>query len=298
MGWRGTVRSVNAANNAAIRARGKHARAVDRASASFQRAIDEDAEAVLRRVERCFEKLYRDPIETLSMVYAPGVGFMSESVELGGKYIKGQLSVQETRDEADSALEFRPAGRVGDTYLIEPLDLMLTSFGVFVAIRVTNSDPNYRIRLNWVRSERDKSRIFLVDSAGEYHYPIASTLTGEVVEGAPKVGIIAFRAMSAPCRSLTMHISGAKMGERSKSETPFTFEIDSPSLPVRIQRALDMPSPVEHARWSVMEMRNKAAREIEAACLANQPKSGCFAMLFVSFGIALMVGRIAWRAAL
>src|SRR5262249_13327654 len=146
------------------------------------------------------------------------------TVSLGGQFITGQLSLRTTSDDGAAAV-FHPSGHAGDGYVIEPLKLMHMQYGTFVAIRVTNCDSNYRIRLNWVRKERAKSLIYLVDNVGNYYYPIASSLSGEVVSAAPKIGIVVFEPFTRPCESASMHLSGAKLEGGSRAKPSLVFDI-------------------------------------------------------------------------
>ena len=92
------------------------------------------------------------------------------------------------------------------------------------------------------------SPAYVVDPAsGQYFYPKATSLTGEVVPGQSKIGIMVFEPFRVPTHGFELHVSGVKVsaerGDKGKATFKFTFQ--SASLAQEIQSAIEQP-PLSH----------------------------------------------------
>ena len=288
MGWRGALRSLNAASNRQQRERERAVRRVNRTASQFLSKVDREAAAALARTEKLEEALKRDPAKVLEIEYALGVGFEAKPVEFGGEIIKGAMQLVQRASETElGSVRFSPRGQCGPGFQIEPLDIMFFPYGVLVAVRVTNDEPTYRIRLNWVkRDDPSSSPVYLTDPRShDYYYPTGSTLSGEVVPGSPRIGVLAFEPVRRPVRELKLHMSGLKLSSAKGKEPPFEFLITSVGMLEHTAQVLSHRSLSEQAREQIERVKAQVLAEIQQAM--KRP-SGC-ALIFI---LAIVLG---WR---
>jgi len=267
VGWRGTLRSLNALNNQAIREANRARRARQRAQAS----LDRDRETILTRARNFEDRVQRDPVKALGLAYLSGVGFQGSNFEVSTPNLS--LSFQLASDGPDvPSLAFYPTEARGSALSIQPLDLMVTRWATFLAVKVANHDAQRRGRLSgWVkRSDSATSRVFLLDPAtSTYYYPLSSSLKGEVLPGHPKVGIIAFEPFRAPTSSVEIHFSDVKLGPQRSDTTSCSFHAASPALVPAVAGTMSSSSLQERIETEMDRQFTEAKRPSRAASILS-----------------------------
>ena len=175
MGWRGTLRSLNAAANRARRDAERQQRAHARHNAKIQNGY----ERLLQRARRIDGELSSDPVKALKATFANG-NFVLAQFALNEPPFFGTVQLADGRAETN----FTPPRYERASAFIEPLGIALATFAIFVEIRVGHDDPRARLRTNWLKRNRAESLVFLLDPEHhEYYFPISTNLSGEVLPG-------------------------------------------------------------------------------------------------------------------
>lgn len=104
--------------------------------------------------------------------------------------------------------------------------------------------PELRLRLNWFKkTDRSASPVFLVDEVNsDYCYPIASSMTGEVVPGHPRTGILAFELFRNPTTKLSVHFSDVPVAKGRGGKRTFEFTYEDPDLAAMVSETLESPT--------------------------------------------------------
>ena len=151
------------------------------------------------------------------MSYSEADGFSSEAISFSGRVLSFDVSLGGT--------ELAPAEPlIGDTYQVHPVGFWATEIATFIALRFENSDLAYRIRLSGLVKARNRaeSPIYLI-AGGEYYFPVQTDLGGEVVPGAPRIGVVAFEPFRSPAEQVDLHLSGFKLSATRGSKVSHVF---------------------------------------------------------------------------
>lgn len=239
MGWRRDLQRLESAQR-------RHDRDVERANRRITREadkslnrVDSDRDRAMKKARSFDERMRSNPLKALKLRYSDSTGrFQSEPFEINTTYMHGTVDI--VGQDNGSQNGFSPARAEGEGFSIEPLALSISEYGFLVAIRVSGTDNEYRIKLNWVKkADPATSSVFLVDAVNsEYYYPKASSLTGEVIPGHPKIGIVAFETPRRATALLELHISGVKLNSQRGNRESFTFVSTGPELEGEIERVL------------------------------------------------------------
>lgn len=271
MGWKGTVRQIQAANNRARREQERANRAVARDLDKAQR----DGQKVIDKAKVLDGRLARDPIKTLSVSYQPGVGFSSTPFEIDIGVFTGLVRLIHSTDDGSQPYAFEPASFDTVDSRVCPLDMAVTEWGSVVAFEVANDDQDYQMRTPWVKkSDPQSSKVFMLDCEhSEYYYPIASSLVGEVVPGHPKIGLIAFEPFRQPTSDVRIRLSDVQLQKGKGGRFSFEFRCGGSSLP-------DDISEVLAGRRFVDQISDKVNSELNALIRQTQKsQSGCLLLL-------------------
>ena len=277
MGWRGALRSAAAADRRARTSEARRQRGVHREADRIERELteigatafaqlDRDSERLTRKVANLEIALADDPIDALQLRFdEDSRRWISEPFTLDGDILKGVLTLTaETVD--DSPL---PPAYEDDSCRVQPIGLLLLRWATVIAFRVEGRELDYRIKLDWVKSRnRSDSRVYLL-SSGDYYYPISSSLTGELVPGAPRTGLVAFEPFRRPSQAFEIHVSDVKMSKKRGDRKTFTFNFPAKDLDQSIAELLSKP-PLRDEVASIIETtRENARREVEAKVSDN-----------------------------
>lgn len=278
MGWKGTLRSVSAASNRAARESDRRDRRTDR---SFNK-VYRSAESILNKGHRLQEKLDKDVVKALEIKYSEDRGFSSKPFEMRSEIITGDISLLQTEDDQDS-VDFQPSTYSFEGVIVEPLSLLLTRWATIVAFKVSHSDPEYRLRLNWVKmSNPSASSLFLLDeSSSEYYYPCSSDLKGEVISGYPRIGIVAFEPFRKGTNKFSLQFSGVKLVNKRGDKHSFAFSYEDPELVESIESLKAQPRFIDQLDEKVHEVVAEAKKQILSQ------NSGCL-VLFLAIASSLV----------
>lgn len=277
MGWKGTLRSINAANRRAEKEKQKQERSLERALQKIDRNIDQ----VLKKAASLEKKLDKDPISAIDVQYEYGVGFSSDPFLIETDLFQMSIQLADGDGDGESNTEiFTPKNFVGESSTIKPLDIMFTQWGTILAVEIENSDSDYRIRTNWVKkSDRQSSAVFLLDPINNrYYYPISTTLGGQVIEGSPMVGLIAFEPFVESTSQYELHFSDIKLAKTRGSKDSFSFVNNSTKNQYYINKVLNQLSlrdKIYNLVDGKAEELRKAARSEHSGCL------GCVVLFFL-----------------
>ncbi len=280
MGWKGTLRSLQAASNRAQRERERADRARHRALTK----VDKNVEQVMAKARSLEAKLERDPIKALSLSYTEESGFDSEPFSIETELISASISL--TSHDADSSRDssFRPTSYNTISSFVQPLNILITRWGTIVAFKVSNDDAKFQMRVSWVKkSDPRSSKILLLDEEhSEYYYPFASSISGQIVPGHPRIGLIAFDSFRKPTSTLQLHFSNVQLQGGRGGKHSFSHSYTSPSLAGQIQEMLEFPVLTQR----VAEVIDQEAQRLRSK--VRQSESGCLLMVFllVAGGVA------------
>lgn len=280
MGWKRELRRIESASRRASREEETRKRKINRKADTTLNRIDRDASTIRGRVQRLHERLLKDPIKPLDLRYEPGRGFRSTPFQYEGEVLSGSVTI--TADSASGKLQLSPSRVASEHFSVEPVDLMFSVYGIMAAIRVSNFDQEYRIRLSWFKkSNPAESAIYLVDPVNSvYYYPRASNLTGEVIPEHPRLGIIAFEPLRHATDKLEIHISGAKLSSQRGKTPPFQFEVQGESLLKQTTEAINGTDLLDYVKREVETTQAKAHSQVNQI-RNNALKGGCAGMILL-----------------
>ncbi len=228
MGWKGTLRSMNAAARRAEQANARADRAKQRELASLEKGynsaiqdIERAATSLHKQISNFFASATDRPIKTLDINFSSDRGFSVESTSLSA----GDLSLRVgfDIDSSSPGKSFTPNGFTGDGWTTQAHDALFSPFGIFISLSISNHSNDYIIRPKlFNKTNRDSSRLYIiVDGTDEYLYPIECTLPAEVPPGRTATGVAAFALPSTPDQldSFSIYLSNVKLEQtRSKVE--------------------------------------------------------------------------------
>lgn len=284
MGWKGTLRKVNAASKHSARQKQGQNNAANRASSK----LDKNIEQVMAKASSFEKKLISDPIKTLGLRYDEHAGFTSTPFQLSTELFNGEVSLTSDATDRDG---FNPQAFNSDLFAVTPLDFMFTRWGLILAIRIENFDPEYQLRTSWhKKTDPESSSIFLLDSEySNYYYPIASNLSGVVLHGHPRIGLVAFELFRQSTNQLKLFISDVKMSSERGKKYSFEFDYLSSEIATSINASISQPSLTEELVVAIEPQVQDLRKQI-----SSSSSSGC--MLVLSSVLALVgVGIIGWQ---
>ena len=131
------------------------------------------------------------------------------------------------------------------------------------------------MRLNWVRkSDPQSSPVFLLDAdISHYYYPIATSLSGTVVAGHPRIGLVAFEPLRAPTTSIELHCSEVQLQKGRGGKQTFSFLYRDPALADHINQLLTAPRLSEQAATVLQQEAQKLRSRV------SHSHSGCLTVL-------------------
>lgn len=294
MGWRGTMRSLQAAQRRAERQHSKAVGAIHRTHDSQARNMDRDFAGVRRQAVALERRIASDPIEALGIQYSLSGGFRAQPLLLESGDVSVSISVGVDPEDPEGRCRITPDALQGPGFRLSVLDICTSRWATFVAFYVDNSDPNYRIRLNWFKKTDNRaSAVFLLDpEASIYYYPIASQLRGEVVTGHPQVGVIAFEPFQRPTTRVAAHLSNLKLSAQAGRRETAEFVIENALLAPRIEANQRKPTLLAEVDALLRREQESALKQIASAReRALQSAKGCSIALM---GGAALMGAAVW----
>ena len=194
--------------------------------------IERDQIRLNRQVNTLLAKAERDPISALNLRYVPRKGIIGDRIRIEGKWVFINVGPTFAYAPSGSGVKWVPAKRQRGGTTIQPLQLVTSPWGIIIAFRVSNRDPEFRPKLNWFKkSDPASGPVYLVDPVGhQYLYLTASSLRGEVVAGIPQTGLLVFANPESPTHRLQVHFSGVRVGNASRGLSSFSLECTGATL--------------------------------------------------------------------
>lgn len=287
MGWKGTMRSLAAASRRAEAQQRRAARAKEREEAKVNKSV----QRVMQKAKRLEEQLQKDPIKAISARYTETDGLQTQPFEIDTDILSGRLTFHDSSE--NDAPTFDPSTFKRETATVSPLDIWPMEFATLVAFRFENDDVEFRPKLNLVKkSDRQASRVCIVDSNNnEYYYPMSTDLSGEVIGGRPRVGLVAFEPFRRPTDKIEIHFSDVKLTGKRGTKDTFSFSMSDAGLPDAVARLIDLPSisdrvsdAIETALHEMAERKRKAG-----GCLGALGCGSVVAICLVAAVVAAVV---------
>lgn len=275
MGWRGILRSLNAASNRALRESQKQTNAINRLNTK----IDKNYDQALHKANSFEKKVRINPIKTLCLKYSEKDGFTSEPLRISTEIFKGSLYFIQDSNENNS-IEFSPSKYSTPRFIITPLSFVVSQWCSVLASRIENFDPTYRLRSQWhKRNNPHNSSICLLDRKNSiYYYPIDSTLSGEVLAKHPKIVLVAFEPFRQITNNIQVNISNVKLSSQQQVKHTFNFDCVDASLEKHIQSYSARPSLVEE----VQNVLTNQADLLQTPKSKQSSSSGCLIIIILS----------------
>lgn len=281
MGWKGTLRSMQAAANRAQRDQEK----ADRARYRALTMVDKNVDQVMAKASSLETKLERDPIKALSLSYEEDYGFKSKPFLIQTNLFSGSVSLTRDKGISDECTEFQPPRFNTITSYVQPLDILITSWGTIVAFRVGNEDPEFQMRVSWVRkSDPRLSKILLLDEEhSQYYYPFSSSVAGQVIPGHSRIGLIVFEPFRHPTSTIQLHFSDVQLQRGRGGKHSFAFSYVDPALMENIQEMLRLPNLTKR----ITDTLDQEAQRLRST--VKQSQSGCLIMLLLLVSTPMLV---------
>lgn len=276
MGWKGTLRSINAAGNRARRESERQERAASRALGTLERS----AEEALSKVKSFESRLQSNPIGALDLKYDKEAGLQSKPLDIDVGLFSGSLDLKIQGEGQNPIEKLETLESPGGSLSVRPLNFLLTRWATLVPFEVSHNDPEFRPRANWVkRSDRSNSPALLLDEENsEYYYPLAADLGGEILPEHPRIVLIAFEPFRRPTPRVQIRIADVKVGSARNQRGTFSFRLTDPEMPGQIQAQLEAPTLLQSVEE---QLRSEEARAREAI---QKQTSGCMVLLFLLSG--------------
>jgi translation elongation factor EF-G len=280
MGWKGSVRSINATCNRAERDRAKNQRSLDR----DLNKVDKEIEQIQRKCHSLETKLEKDIIKALGIQYSIGSGFTSTAFQIQTSLFSGSIDLLNSEKVALENFHFQPEAYELESMRLEALDILVTQWATLVAFKIQHKENDYHLRLNWVKkSEPSESKVYLLDPVNsEYYYPKATDLKGEVLQEHPRVGIIAFEPFRYSTSNFKIYFSNVKLLPKVKL-APFCFEsVIDKNLENEINDVIHGEKFTEQVNNTLNSQNKKIKNQINTA-----HSSGC--LIFIILGIIFIM---------
>lgn len=189
MGWRGTLRSINAAANRAERAARRRERALQKTERIADRHLskmEKSLEAIRKKVEAFETRLTDAPVSK------GGVTFSKDGRWSGTPFQAEVGSVStgfEVRFGAD-AVSFDPVQVAFDGFSILMKSCCICSYGTFLAVEIEaeTSKSNFKVI---TKATPEKSRIAIIGASGNLYWAFDGSVNGKLLKGTKKQGVVA-----------------------------------------------------------------------------------------------------------
>lgn len=232
MGWRGALRSINAASRAAERDRQRRANAARRLHNSVDRVVqslDSEVERDLARIEAAEERIRAKPLSGSGVSFDPQTQrwIFKEISDRTGQ-IKWNLRAEFTSDTVQGESAAQDAGR---TY--ELIGLCATRWAVFAAFRIiANANPGRPTKLFNKTNPANNKVVLLVN--GVAFRAVEGQLDIDTPSAGDTVALAAFPLPSGPAGDVSIEFLFKSNAQRIRlncqNVAMFTEASNGPSL--------------------------------------------------------------------
>ena len=221
MGWRGTLRSINAANNRAAR----HRERLDRASARAHAGIDKLEGAInlevakeVAKLKALEESFKRAPITKTGITFDPAAGkFKLKTIkdEKGHLHYSIDLALSPT-NHLPEARQFKVDG-----HLLTIEAVAFAPYATYAAIKVERAPGQIQEKRKFIFKQSPAKSLVRIESESQVYLPVEGTIDAPVM-GPPYIGIVAFAPFAIPVDAFAI-----------------TFYIDGQAVPVQFEGVHD-----------------------------------------------------------
>ena len=234
--------------------------------------INENRYQILKQGESFQKRLDADLVNALNLRYSTVAGLEADDFEFASELFSGSISLISEGIGSTEPSTFDPPAFVHQTTRIEPIEVIFTRWATLMVFRVSLDDPGTRLRLNWYRkSDRMGGPVYIVDEEDSgYYYPISSSLTGEVLPGHPKTGIMAFELFKKPTGRFSIQFSNVQVAKGKGGRQSFSFlccDERCRSLIATVLRAPTLSTELKGALDAEADRLKNLARREHSGCV-------------------------------
>lgn len=287
MGWKGTLRSMNAASRRTRLAAERRSRAVSqiqsRATTTLA-ALSREIEKEIDRIEKYEEKVSTQPSKTLGLEHDAQTGWTTTPFkEQTGKLT---YTVKYTPPSITDAVFEPQAVDIGGVQ-ISPRALSVSQYFTAIAFDATASaDGGGRILKLTFPKNPESSRIALASPTGDVFTPLDTNLDGRLFAGTKRTGVVAFEPFSEGTDYFEIFLE-ASVTKKSASPDTIRIRVTAPTLRSDIAKCLEQPSILEQMTQKFRATENEFKTEVTNAATAatKQASRGCLVVVAASLGI-------------
>lgn len=226
------------------------------------RGLEKDCMRISEKIASFHAKLERDPISAMNLRFVKGKGIVADPFEFNGRFLIGSFDLLES--SGDDSGTWTPREYEDSGVTIAPVCGVMTWWGIAIAFRVAHRNPDLRLKLNWFeKSDPGSGPVYVVDPTNhQYLYLTASSMTGEVLPGIPRTGILMFPVPDSPTDRLEVHFSGVSLGVGPRSKASFSFEFTDPDLSKGIEFVQNSPTTSRQLETSLESEVDKIRRTL------------------------------------
>jgi len=282
--WKQVYREVEKAGRNAAR----QGEQIQKKEAKAYEDIEETIVATRRKVDEPVRLIEKDPIDAQQLFYSADGEIDGEAIPVEVQYFSGSFG----GEPVPLSVLFEPDSFSVDSVTIEPLGLYACDLFSVVALRVIRGDSADLIPLEWVKkSDPRSSSVVLLDAQrSEYHYPISTDLTGQVIAGHPRTGLITFKPFRKATDAVAIHFSDVSIGKPG-NKASFTFTCQDSDISDNLANVLEGPG-TRQQMLDVLERVRDEARDDIATQVEAATSSGCAVALAILGGSALLVASV------
>ena len=216
------------------------------------RELERDRIRVSGQISSFLAKVERDSISAMNLRFVKGKGMVADPFEFKGRFLTGTVALPEGLGDGDSGTwtprEYQEAG-----ITIAPVCGVMTAWGIAIAFRVAHRNPYLRLKLNWFKkSDPPSGPVYAVDPINhQYLHLTASSMTGEVLPGIPRTGIVMFPVPDSPTDRFEVHFSGVSVGADPRNKASFSFEFTDSDLSEAIESFHNSPTQAQKLEASL-----------------------------------------------
>lgn len=284
MGWRGALRSLSAANNAAQREQKKRLNAAARAHGQIDRLIgqvERELEGEVAKVAELENKIRLKPLSASGMTFDPSTGRFNLK-KIGDD--KGKI-IWEAQVGFDSDPATWTPGVVDGARGYQPIAITTTRLGVFVAFMVSQIAEGPKATKLFSKTDASKNAVFL-NVNGHRYQAIEGQLDLPLFGPAPAIALVGFPLPNLvfQAASIDFHFKAgpARIAIGFADPNIFLQPLTGQSLADQVRAMLE--EQYHPAR--------QQAEQLKAQIAAKAKSSGCLIIVAAPFAMAAIYETI------
>lgn len=286
MGWRGTLRSINAAGRQAQRATDRRNRAVSKLHAkasSVLTGLDAEIEKEIQRIEKYEEKIASHPTKTLQLRHEVGQGWKTAPF----KEQTGVVTYEVRYTPPSQDVTFEPASIDVGGIQITPLAISVSQYFTAVAFEArADPDEGGRVLKLTFPNKPESSRIALANPEGEVFNPLDTSLDGRVFAGTTRTGSVTFEPFGEGHDFFEILVEGPPRKRGGEGET-LRIRVSAATMKDEMTASIAQPSILEQMTEQLRGRQKKTQDEIGSKLAeASKSSSGCLVVI-AAIGLAI-----------